>query len=111
MGVGQFSVAAATAVVGYDLAKDTIWQSVGYDRALTGFGLKGSAAGGDTKVRLMIDTVEIGEYFNISTGFPNNDDLIQLDDLYCPANSQIHLYVTDAPLTNPINGLLTWDEV
>ncbi len=111
MGVGQASVPAATAVIGYDLATGQIWQqNAGGDRALTGFGVKGSAAAGDTKVSLFIDTVKIGEFFNVSTGFPNRDDTVSID-AYCPAGSQIHIYVDDAPATNPINTLLTWDDM
>lgn len=111
MGVGQTSVAAATAVVGYDLATATIWQQSSVDRALTGFALKGSAAAVDTKVSLYVDTVKIGEFFNTNTGFPNQDDVVDLDDNYVPAGAMIHIYVDDAPATNPINVILTWDEV
>lgn len=111
MGVGQASVAAATAIVNYDLASGTAWQNQSKDRALTGFGLMGSAAAGDTKVDLFIDTVKVGEYYNINTGFPNNDSLIELDMLYVPAGAQIHVLVTDAPATNPINVMITWEDV
>lgn len=111
MGVGQTSTAAATAVVGYDLAVGQIWQQASEDRALTGFALKGSAAAGDTKVSLYIDTVKIGEFYNTGTGFPNRDDTVLLDGNYCPAGSQIHIYVDDAPATNPINTLVTWENL
>jgi hypothetical protein len=110
MGVGQQSVAAATAVVGYDLATGTIWQQQNADRAITGFGFKGSAAAGDTKVSLYLDTVKIGEFYNVTTGFPNQDDVAMLD-AYCPSGSQIHIYVDDAPATNPINVIITWDDM
>jgi hypothetical protein len=110
MGVGQTSVAAATAVVGYDLAAGTIWQQIGEDRALNGFALKGSGAANDTKVDLFIDTVKVGEFYNGNTGFPNMDDLIPLD-AFVPANSQIHIYVTDAPATNPINAMISWEDM
>ncbi len=111
MGVGQFSVAAATAVVGYDLATGTIWQQSSVDRALTGFGLKGSTAGADTKISLYIDTVKVGEFYNTTTGFPNKDDVQEMDSNFVPAGAQIHIYVDDAPATNAINGIITWDEV
>ena|SRR3990167_5469746 len=109
MGAGQFSVAAATAVLGYDLTTGQTWAVSGENRELTGFGLMGSAAAGDTKVQVFIDQVMVWEGFNISTGFPNNDSLIDLDNLNCPAGSKISIIVTDAPSTNPINGLLTWE--
>ena len=110
MGIGQNSVAAATAVVGYDLAAGTIWQQQSQDRALTGFGVKGSAAAGDTKVSLYIDAVKVAELYNTSTGFPNQDDVAELD-AYCPGGSQLHIYVDDAPGTNPINVIVTWDDM
>lgn len=108
MGVGQFSVAAATAVVGYDLAKDQIWQRSAIARALMGFGLKGSAAANDSKVSLYIDTVKIAEFYNTDTGFPNMDNVIPLDGNYVPPGCDIHIYVDDAPATNPINGIIVW---
>lgn len=111
MGVGQTSVAAATAVVGYDLANGTNWQNQSKHRALTGFAIKGSAAAGDTKVDLLIDTVKVGEFYNISTGFPNMDDLIPMDNLFIPAGAQVHVLVTDAPATNPINIMFVWEDV
>lgn len=111
MGVGQFSTAAATAALGYDLASGQIWQTSSNDRALNGFALKGSAAANDTKVDLYVDTVKIGEFYNTSTGFPNMDDVIPLDGNFIPSGAQIHIYVTDAPATNPINGILVIEEV
>jgi len=111
MGVGMASVAAATAVLGYDLAKDTIWQSSAHDRALTGFGIKGSAAANDTKVSLYVDNVKIGEFYNTDTGFPNMDNVIPLSGNYVPKNSDIHVYVDDAPATNPINIIVVWQEL
>lgn len=110
MGVGQTSVAAATATLGYDLATGTIWQQQSKNRFLTGIAVKGSAAAADTKIDLFIDTVKIGEFYNTNTGFPNMDDMIPLDGNFAPAGSQIHIYVTDAPGTNPINVILTWRE-
>ena len=109
MGVGQFSVAAATAVLDYDLADNQWWQQVGYNRFITGFGLKGSAAALDTKVRLMVDTVEIGQFYNTAAGCPNMDDLFPLGGNFVPAGTRLHIIVTDAPATNPINGVLTWN--
>lgn len=111
MGVGQNSVAAATAVVGYDLAKDTIWQRSAQSRALNGFGIKGSAAANDTKISLYIDVVKIGEFYNTDTGFPNMDNLIPLSGNYCPSGADIHVYVDDAPATNPVNIMISWQEL
>lgn len=104
MNSGEASVAAATAVVGYDLAQATVWQSARTPRALVGFALKGSAAAGDTKVDILVDTFKIGEKFNTGTGFPNNDDVLPMRALI-PPNALLHILVTDAPATNPINVL------
>ena len=109
MGVGQVSVAAATAVTGYDLVKDTWFQQVGYPRLLTGIGIKGSAAANDTEVDVFIDTIKIGTFFNTGTGFPNMDDVMPISHPI-PPNARLHVYVTDAPTTNPINLVLTTRE-
>jgi len=111
MGVGQISIAAATAVLGYDLFQNTIFQQQGKNRALTGVALKGSTAAADTKVDLFIDTVKLGEFYNTGTAFPNMDDVIPLDGNFVPAGTQLHMYVTDAPATNPINAIVTWKDV
>lgn len=111
MGMGQASVAAATAVLGYDLANSTIWQQQGRPRALTGFAIKGSGAAGDTKVDLFVDQVKVGEFFNTGTGFANMDDLFPLGAIGVPPHSQIHVYVTDAPVTNPINLMVAWRDL
>lgn len=107
---GQFSVAAATAVVGYDLATGTNWQRSAKDRALNGFALAGSAAAGDTKVDLLIDTVKVGEFYNTVLAMPTGDHLYPLG-VYVPAGCDIHIYVTDAPATNPINGMLAFEDL
>ena len=110
MGMGQASVAAATAALGYDLTTGQIWAVSSSDRALTGFAITGSAAAGDTKVDVYIDQVKIGEFYNTTTGFPTRDHFYGLDN-YCPAGSKISVIVTDAAATNPINIVLTWDEL
>lgn len=110
MGSGENSVAAATAVVGYDLAKDTIWQQTGRHRALKGVALCGSAAGGDTKVSIFVDTVKVSEIYNTTTGFPTRDHLKEIGAMI-PANSRLHAYVDDAPSTNPINIMFEWADL
>ena len=110
MGMGQVSVAAATAVLGYDLARDQVWKTSGVDRVLTGIACAGSAAAADTKFDVMIDTVKIGEVYNTATGFPTQDHYFEFDN-YIPAGSGISLIVTDAASTNPINVILQWDEM
>jgi len=110
MGMGQVSVAAATAVLGYDLATGTTWSVQGADRALTGFAITGSAAAGDTKVALYVDQTLVGEFYNTTTGFPTKDHFYEID-AFVPAGSKIAMLVTDAAATNPINVVVQWDEV
>lgn len=110
MGMGQVSVAAATAVLGYDLTAGTIWAVQGNRRAITGFALTGSAAAGDTKVDLYVDQVKIGEFYNTTTGFPTKDHFYQLNS-FVPAGSKISIIVTDAASTNPINAVVQWSDV
>lgn len=110
MGMGQNSVAAATAVVGYDLALNQTWKVAGVDRALSGFAICGSAAALDTLVEILIDNVSIGQFYNTATGACTQDHFYLLDN-YVPAGSNITIVVRDAPGTNPINIVVTWDEM
>jgi len=100
--IGQVSIAAATAIVGYDLCRDQLWKTAGYPRAIAGVGLCGSAAAGDTKVILYVGTSRIGEFYNLATGFPTKDHIIPVANRV-PAGQNISAIVEDAPATNPIN--------
>jgi len=103
MAIDMWSVAAATAVVGYDLCTGQDVASQGYDRAITGFGLTGSAAAGDTIVDLFIDDVKIGTYTNTLTGVGAPGDHVQpVEPRAIPSNSKLKVKVVDAPATNPI---------
>jgi len=114
MGVGQVSVAAATAVVGYDLlASGTgprFARMAGIDRVITGVGLCGSAAAGDTEVHVYVEDVFAGNFYNTTTGFPTVDHVCKTK-IAVPANAQIRAVVNDAPATNPANLLILWDEL
>lgn len=105
MSVISDSIAAATAVVGYDLLTDNRQQVLPYPRVILGLKLTGSAAAGDTKVELWVGERRIGEYFNTNTGYGNADD-IQPVNTPVPPGTPIHLIVVDAPNTNPINFVL-----
>jgi len=109
MGVGQVSVAAATAVVGYDLFADEWFQQLSEDRDLLAIGLAGSAAALDTLVELFIGTEKIGEFYNSATGAVLiNAHMVEIEG-DVPEGELLHLYVVDAPATNPINVILTWE--
>lgn len=104
--LAQVSVAAATAVLGYDLLTNSIYKRSGSNRILRGAALTGSAAAGDSKIDLYIDVVKIADIYNVTTGFPTKDHFFPLGDLPVPAGSDISAIVTDAPGTNPLNLLL-----
>lgn len=105
MGQINESVAAATAVIGYDLMQNNIYQSVGYPRMVTGIGFCGSAAAGDCAADVIVDGRVFAQLINVDTGFPNNDEIIPVG-IPIPAGSKIIVRVTDAATTNPINLLI-----
>lgn len=111
MGFAIVSVAAATAVVGYDLIAGNMLQQSATPRTLEGVALTGSAAAGDTKVSFFIDTVKIAEMWNVTTGVPTIDHVMPIDSLYIPPNALLHAYVDDAPATNPIYAGFVLEEV
>lgn len=110
MGMGQVSVAAATAVLGYDLTTGTLWAVQGNNRVLTGIAVAGSAAAGDAKFDLFIDQVKVGEFYNTTTGFPTRDHFYNLNNVV-PAGSKISMICTDAAATNPLNIILQWTDI
>lgn len=102
IGYAVNSVAAATAVLGYDLLQGQIHQISAVNRVLQGVSLTGSAAIGDTKVDLYVDTVKVAEVWNSKLLIGNMDDIVMLDNLFVPAGAALHAIVTDAPVTNPV---------
>lgn len=105
------SVAAATAVVGYDLLVGTVYARGPKHRTINAVGLKGSAAAGDTIVDIYVDEVRIGTFQNTGTGIPNKDDLFMTERNIIPAGAQLRAVVTDAPATNPINLMVTLEDM
>ncbi|HIB66171.1 MAG TPA: hypothetical protein EYO33_13910 [Phycisphaerales bacterium] len=97
------SVGASTAVLEYDILTGERHSRQPYDRAITGIGLAGSAAIGDTELEVFVDTVLVGTFFNTSLGFPNKDDMIDQEAIGVPAGAQLQALVRDAPASNPIN--------
>ena len=98
----QVSVAAATAVVGFDLLRENTQRVAGYQRMIKRVALKGSAAALDTEIQLMVGQTEVARLFNSGTGAPNRDDLFEVG-IRVPANAPVYAKVVDAPATNPIN--------
>jgi len=113
MGVGQVSVAAASATVGTDLLTfgtgPRFARMAGVDRVIKSIGVAGSAAADDTELHVFVEDVFAGNFFNITTGHPTKDHMVETK-IVVPANAQIRVVVNDAAATNPINVVLTWDE-
>lgn len=100
------SVAAATAVVGYDLFTGKPAAIIRPGQRIRGIALKGSVAAGDSEVRFMAGTAEVGQIFNNNTGFPGRDDVIPVDYVHRGAAARVYAIVVDAPATNPLNALV-----
>ena len=96
------AVAAATAIVGYDLFTGEVWARSPVDRILTGTGVTGSAVIGDTELELFIDEVRVGSFFNNRLLVPTQDEVVELEDLFIPAGAELRSIVRDAPATSII---------
>jgi len=110
MSSGTVSIAAATAIINYDLFVGARFKHMAdRHRKLTGIKVTGSAAAGDTELELFVGTSYIGNFFNTATGFGNADD-VQDADALIQAGEELFCIVKDAPTTNPINVQLIWNE-
>jgi hypothetical protein len=105
------SVAAATAVVGYDLLVGLPWSRSPANRIITGIGYTGSAAIGDSAVDVFVDEVRIGTFYNTRLGMGNKDDIFPQPGNFVPAGALVRVIVTDAPATNPVFLMLDMQEV
>jgi len=107
MALSILSVAAAVAVVGYDLLTNRPdIQNAGVARVLRALALTGSAAAGDTVVDIKVANRTVATLYNTATGFPTAD-ASQFKTAYSvPRGAPVSVIVTDAPATNPINLLI-----
>lgn len=108
MAVVEVSLAAAVAVLGVNLLADSPHRQAPQIRTLRSIGLAGSAAAGDSQVRVLVDQREIATVFNSATGFPNRDDLKAVGERI-PGGSEVSVIVTDAPATNPLNLMVEFN--
>ncbi|GAI53377.1 unnamed protein product [marine sediment metagenome] len=104
--IGQVSVAAATAVIGYDLFRDQTWRVSSKVRRLRGLGVCGSTAAGDCAFDLFIDQYHVGRFYNLALGWPTNDHVIPLKGNYVPPGATIAAIVAVQPTANPLNVIL-----
>ena len=104
--IGQTTVAAATAVAGYDLFRDKTWRVAAKPRRLRGCAVAGSAAAGDCSFDLFIDQFHVGEFYVLATGWPTRDHVVPLAGNFVPAGATIAAIMKVAPTTNPINVIL-----
>jgi hypothetical protein len=106
------SVAAGTAVVGYNILNNERWNRSPVHRILSACGLAGSAAILDTQGDLYIDEVRVSSFFNTALGAPQvNRDMQPLASLLVPAGAELQFIVTDAPATSPINITLSLQDI
>ncbi|MBA7676431.1 hypothetical protein ES703_84672 [subsurface metagenome] len=102
--LGQVLVAAATAIVGYDLCQNETWNISSRRRVIQGIAFVGSAAINDTEIDLFVEDKKIGHFFNTRGGVlaPLQEDAIPLGRIYVPPGSKIAAIVTVAPGTSPV---------
>jgi len=107
MSLNVVSVAAATAVLGYNLLTNRPdLQTSGRVRRIRAIGLTGSAAAGDSSVDIKVGATIVATLFNSNTGFPTNDADKFETQYHVPAGAPLSIIVTDAPATNPLNVLI-----
>jgi len=107
MALSILSIAAATAVVGYDLLTNRPdIQNSARSRVLRALALTGSAAAGDTVVEIKVSNRTVATLYNTATGFPTNDASKFPTSYSVPAGSPLSVIVTDAPATNALNLLV-----
>lgn len=113
MGNISESIAAATAIVGYDLMTGSRHQQKEQNRIIHTLGLTGSANAGDTEIELFIGDDLVGNFFNTTPGngvWSKKDDIVPLGGVIVYPGEKIHAYVVTAPATNAINiALMTGD--
>lgn len=104
MGSRVDSVAAATAVLKYNLFSGKDYQMSGRLRFLRRFALVGSAAIADTEVEIFVEQTKVGVFKNTVAGAdksPLKDDMKDVN-VWVPPGSPLNAFVTDAPATNQI---------
>lgn len=102
MALEEVSVAAAVAVIDFNLLGSSTFRQAGIFRTIRGVALAGSAAALDTLVEIIVGTNVVARCFNKATGAPTRDHLFPVG-AGVPANTEVSARIVDAPTTNPIN--------
>ena len=101
----EISVAAAVAILDYNLLQSSPHRQTTGDRTLRAVALTGSAAPGDSAVSILVNQTEVARIYNSKTGFPNRDDLKAVG-VRVPSNAEIAAIVVDAAATNPLTFMM-----
>lgn len=102
-------VAAATAVVGYDLLQNERMNVSSQPRILRGVALVGSTNVDDAAVDIYIENFYVGRFYNTHAGVIQVDaqsDIMPVGPHAVPAGSKLSAIVFDAPAGNPVNLVL-----
>ncbi len=97
------SVAAASAVVGYDLFSNSSAATIAPGQRISFAAVLGSNAAGDSEVRLMAGNTHVATLFNSNTGFPTGTDLFPVAYRHVGPTTRIYATMVSAASTNPIN--------
>ena len=105
MAIYEESVAAATAVLGYDMLQNATYKTSAAKRVLRAVSVTGSAAVGDCKVSFRIGQLEVVAKYNGALLFGNKDDMFPVGAVI-PAGMPVSAIVVDAAASNALNIVL-----
>lgn len=107
MALTTIGVAAATAVLGYNVLQNRPdVQSAGRNRTLRGFALTGSAVIGDCSVDIKVGDRVVGTFYNSALLTPQRDRDIMPMSIHVPAGTPVSVIVVDAPATSIMYSML-----
>lgn len=104
--IGQVTVPAATAVIGYDIFRNETWRVSSKPRRLRGIAVCGSTAAGDCSFDLFIDQYHVGRFYVLAAGWPTRDHVVPLRGNNVPPGATIAAIMNVAPTANPINVIV-----
>lgn len=105
--VGRASVAAATAILGYDVLTNKVWRKSPITRRIVAVGLTGSAVINDSEVELYVNNELVAVFTPTTIGVvvPKRDDILPVN-IMVPGGAELTFKVSDAPATNPFELLV-----